>query len=176
MSIAAVRRTGNHAHQSMQVPISPSLEVRMNYWWASQGKTFHRESSRGYLWAPGAASSDLYHWKSLDLVHSGDVIFCYVRQEIRAVAVARSTAEAEPRPDDYLEEEAWEGPGRRILADYSVLRTPVPLSSLDSALKHRLNVKYGPLDSRLKGKQGYLFHVPDDVGVLLMHLLDRAQG
>ncbi len=101
----------------------------MAYWWVSQNKTFDEESAGHYLWAPlrDKAGQTPHHWATMLEVRPGDVIFCYVDQTAAAIAVAQTAAVPSPRPFTSKEGEAWERDGRRIEAQYELLRPPFPI-------------------------------------------------
>jgi hypothetical protein len=139
------------------------------FWWVNQGKSFVRESTFGYLWAPNESR---HHWDRLAHVLPSDIVFSYSEAALRATAVATTGVRNGPRPEARSADWKEDLPGRLILATYVPIR-PIPLADLEDELKKKLNVRYGPLDCRLKGKQGYMFELTDETGSELMTFTAR---
>ena len=149
----------------------------MAYWLVLQGKTFDAESEGEYLWAPlhsvnkHGTGSDRYYWRNLECLEVGDVVFCCVQQQIRAIASVTKRFVHAKKPKG-LPGQGWIKEGRLVCAAYEELETPVDTSSRLAALR-RLQGENGPLDSRRGYKQGYIFSVPqafaDSLLLLVRH-------
>jgi hypothetical protein len=59
----------------------------MDYFFVTQNKSFDYEFEGGYLWAPklGSDGRPKSHWKSLENINKGDIIFSFVDQQIKAI-------------------------------------------------------------------------------------------
>lgn len=151
----------------------------MAYWWVSQNKTYKHERDGGYLWAPRTdkAGHTPYHWETMKEVRAGDVIFSYVGQGIVAVSVARSEAAASAeRPGEFDKGDIWNQNGLRIDADYSELRTPIPLSEILDSLQPLLPAVHSPLTRGGTGSQGYLFRLPPRAGKFIETCVEQANA
>lgn len=73
-------------------------DSKVSYWWVNQGKSFDRERSNSYLWAP---HDGLSHHQSVSKLRLGDVIFHYSEQALKAVSKVTLTSNNEVgfRPD-----------------------------------------------------------------------------
>ena len=92
----------------------------MAYWWVSQNKTYRHERGGGYLWAPARDKSGHtpQHWRTMLDVQPGDLIFSYVGQHIRSLAVAGSSARPDIRPPEFSDQSLWKQEGYRIDVSY----------------------------------------------------------
>ena len=149
----------------------------MAFWWVSQNKTYEHERAGGYLWAPLLASdgSTFYHWKNLELVRPGDLIFSYVGKQIVAVSVSMSAAYLAPRPPG-LDENTWDVDGNRIDVKYCELSKPLWVASVLTSLEPLLPEKYSPIDKNGDGVYGYLFEVPPAAGYLIASRILRENA
>src|SRR3712207_6314482 len=100
----------------------------MAYWWVSQNKTYKKERTGGFLWAPDANEDGFtwYHWATMSEVRPGDVIFSYVGGRIVSVAVAKTAAYDSPRPGG-MGEGLWEDAGKRVDVEYRDLADPLSI-------------------------------------------------
>lgn len=150
----------------------------MAFWWVSQNKTFQHESSGGYLWAPQTDSrgNTPYHWKNMEAVLPGDLIFSYVGQAIAAVSVALEGASPAEQPAGFEREGDWNKHGWQIPARYLILPEPVAIKTLPDELVSILKGEYRPLDVNGGGKQAYLFEIPPEAGRQLLEIVEGAVG
>lgn len=145
----------------------------MAYWWVSQNKTYRHERGGGYLWAPARDKSGHtpQHWRTMLDVQPGDLIFSYVGQHIRSLAVAGSSARPDIRPSEFSDQSLWKQEGYRIDVSYEDFHPPIDIPPIAADLARLLPTRHSPLTRRGTGVQGYLFNLPRPAG---RFLLDRA--
>ena len=145
----------------------------MAYWWVSQNKTYRHERGGGYLWAPARDKSGHtpQHWRTMLDVQPGDLIFSYVGQHIRSLAVSGSSARPDIRPPEFSDQSLWKQEGYRIDVSYEDLHPPIDIPPIAGDLARLLPTRHSPLTRRGTGVQGYLFSLPRPAG---RFLLDRA--
>jgi hypothetical protein len=82
----------------------------MAYWWACLNQSYRKDRDAGILWTPDVDDSGKtpFHWATMTEVRPGDVIFCYVRQRIVSVAVAKNKA----RDSRYPHDPDWDREGK----------------------------------------------------------------
>lgn len=149
----------------------------MQYWWVSQNKTWKHERKGGYLWAPyeGMRGQDNYHWRNMEEICSGDVIFSYQGKKIRAVSIAKYDCYPDKIPPEFGVDAPWKARGRRVDAEYKDLEIPIPLSDMEDLLTPFLNEPQFPLTMDGKGgKQGYLFRINQIVGEGILSMCDLS--
>lgn len=158
-------------------PYYYDLAVRFasNYYFVFQNKTFDKEFSGGYLWAPEGNES---FWKSMDTVHAGDVIFYSYKQNIVAVAIATSNCYSSSKPVEFGEDgENWEQAGRRVDVDYYPFdRTIRYAEHMDSILGCFSEFKGMNLPFNPEGKSntGYLFNINEAVANVFMTKISNS--
>lgn len=150
----------------------------MAYWWVSQNKTFHHESTGGYLWAPlhDSRGNTPYHWKNMERIQAGDLIFSYVGRAVAAVSIALDRAHPGDQPAGFEAEGDWNAQGLRVPARYFVLPDPIPVKSLPGDLLALLKGEFRPLDVNGDGKQAYLFEVSPEAGRRLFESVEERVG
>lgn len=92
----------------------------IGYFFVSQGKTFQKEASGQYLWAPD--DSYWYH-QSLKEVKPGDLILNYTKQTVAAISIAK--AEFKNAENPFPDVEKWGERGLKI--DLYLYRLPQPV-------------------------------------------------
>jgi len=147
----------------------------MAFWWVFQNSTYTEEKGGGFLWAPkeGKKGKTPFHWKNMEKIENGDIVFSAYQQQVVAVSTVESTAY------DYLKpftdtENTWETDGNKVDLNYRELSSPLPMDSLSDNIKDLLNVDYGPLNRNGTGNQGYLFSLSDEVGNKLLSLVKQS--
>ena len=138
----------------------------MAYWWVSQNKTYRHQRGGGYLWAPARDKSGHtpQHWRTMLDVQPGDLIFSYVGQHIRSLAVAGSSARPDIRPPEFSDQSLWKQEGYRIDVSYEDLHPPIDIPQIAGDLARLLPNRHSPLTRRGTGVQGYLFSLPGPAG------------
>ncbi len=145
----------------------------MQYFWASQNKTYRDELAGGYLWAPKSNETGQtpFHWRNVAKVNSGDLIFSYFRQRITAISVARSEAYDAPIPREWEELHDWKKDGWKVDVEYEKVNDPPHLNQFRSEFEQYLPSRSSPLASS-GGAQGYLFELPEDAGEFILKMLN----
>lgn len=107
-------------------------------------------------------------------VQPGDVIFSFVQQQIRAIAIAQTKAYDASRPTEFDAEGVWENVGWRVDANYQELDEPLSIPAVADLLVPLLPRERSPLTRNRTGVQGYLFQLPPEAGSFLLHRLNEA--
>lgn len=131
----------------------------MSYYFVFQNKTFSEEKNGGYLWAPQGRCA---HWKLMQEVTKGDVIFHCYNQSIVAVSVAKSDCYDCVRPSE-LDNGMWDQEGWMVDTAYYLMDYPIrPKEHMDTVLELQ-PVKYAPFNRQGRGNTGYLFCVTPEL-------------
>ena len=150
----------------------------MKFWWVSQNKTYNEEKNGGFLWAPKKNKNlkTFFHWKTMEDIEIGDIIFSYVNQKIVAYSIAKTHAYDFDKPFEN-EEELWEKKGLKVDVEYKVLDKPILIEDIRSDLEKLFEKqdKYKPLNKNGIGNQGYLFPLIDEVGKYLLNLCENKK-
>jgi len=152
-------------------------DVFMAYWWVSQQKLYKDQRLGHYLWAPlrNEARQSYFHWRNLEHVMPGDVLFSYVEGTFPAVAVARSEPYEAKRPPG-LEFEEGTDRGRKIDVNYRDITPPPGLDQVRELLAPHLPSKQSPLHPDGSDYAGYLFALGGRAGRLLLDYLGSPMG
>lgn len=150
----------------------------MQYFWVNLGTT-HKEARNGeFLWAPlspksskGAATRT--HWENVGRVKSGDLIFCYNDNFLRAIATAKNDAYEASRPATRSFSE-WKNIGYRVDVAITELKRPVHSIDIASEYQARFDESTTPSLFNVKGSvnQIYMAQIPSDAAV---YLLEQAE-
>lgn len=138
-----------------------------NAWWVNQGATFKEESEGSYVWAPNSAKgggAPKKHWRALEGMQVGDLIFSYANKAIRAVSRVTATAEVTDRPSE-LPLTEWEAQGWKVSARYHFLDQPISLNEIP--LEWR-TTEGGPFDVNGAVKQQYANHLSEHFTQLMI--------
>ena len=108
----------------------------------------------------------------MDQVEEGDIIFSYVRQQIRKIAIAQSKAFTADKPDDNSFGE-WSKKGRQIDVKYHLVPQPITNKNLQHDFGTELMGKgrERPLTAKGGGKQLYFGKIIPSVGQKLLEQL-----
>lgn len=147
----------------------------MAYWWVIQNITYDHERAGGYLWAPVAdGNNNPFHWKNMERVAIGDIVFSYVGQKIRAISIAATKAYKSNRPDEFgVSGDDWNRNGHRIDVQYREPRVTILGSELYKKYADDFDYKYSPLTVKGTGSQGYLFELPYRLGSSILQMLEE---
>jgi hypothetical protein len=107
-------------------------------------------------------------------VQPGDVIFSFVQQQIRAIALAKTAAYDAPQPAEFGAGDVWESLGWRVDANYQELDEPLSIPSVADQLEPLLPTERSPLTVNRTGVQGYLFNLPPEAGAFLLNQLNET--
>ena len=146
----------------------------MAFHWVFQNSTYKEESTGSYLWAPKKGKNDRtpFHWKTMNNLQEGDIVFSSYQQKIVAVSTVLSTAYDHKKPFAVNTDNEWEEDGNKVDLNFHELDAPINLKSFSPDLQKSLNVFHGPLNSNGTGNQGYLYKVSDDAGTNLLSVIE----
>ncbi|MFX0196313.1 MAG: AAA family ATPase [Candidatus Hodarchaeota archaeon] len=145
-----------------------------NFWWVCQGKSYTEERGKKFLWAPkaGAGTSTPHHWKNIERLEKGDIVFNYAQGAIRGVSIV----DREGYDFSDKESENWSQKGIRVDIEHYEL-DPVDLSKLRPAMgsfSEALKDKIGPFDVNGDVKQGYLFEFSRDAAQIIREVYGNS--
>ena len=148
----------------------------MAFWLVYQGTSFERARKGGYLWAPKAGKNGQTpaHWKNMERVRPGDLIFSAFNGALRAVSEASQPAYTAPVPDA-RDDQFWAGDGWRLDVAYSDLPKPMFFVEWVPAVLGEMPTIHSPFTSAGRPNQGYLYELPNSVGEYIATLA-RDQG
>ena len=129
------------------------------YFFVFQNKSFEAERRGGYLWAPqttmgGRTAS---HWKLMQIVRKGDVIFHSVHKNIAAISIATSDCYAAIQPPELKREEMWDDDGWRVDCQYITILKPIITSDYKQEFLELQPKQNAPFNKLGRGNTGYLF-------------------
>lgn len=139
------------------------------FWWVNQGATFKQALEGGFIWAPSKdkGGNTPFHWKNVQSVREGDVVFNYADGEVRALSLA-TTSPFES--DKEVEGGQWEHGGWRVDLLCHQLSNPIDLQDIGLRLAS-LGDEYSPINHSGGVNQGYLFRLSEEaVQIILSHL------
>ncbi|MXZ86928.1 MAG: hypothetical protein F4Z02_14900 [Acidimicrobiia bacterium] len=145
------------------------LEPETLKWWVNQGGNYDQERDESRIWAPQttkAGHSVFYHTNVLEVL-KGDRIVHNVKGHIRAIGIATSDGYKANYPGARPDEMSGVA-GCMADVEYQELADPIPLSSIDEALRATGN---GPFALDGRAKQGYLYRLPEEFGDEIVSLL-----
>jgi hypothetical protein len=134
-----------------------STTSTVTYWWVNQGKTFNQAIKQGYLWAPqkNAKNQEIFHWKNVNLVQKGDIIFHYANGFIKAVSKAK--ADSYPSVND-LDKKLWNEDGWRVDTEIYIFDEGIPIKKIGYKI-YSIQNDYGPISISGGANMGYLFRL-----------------
>lgn len=152
---------------SIVVPTTKAVFGK-NCYIAFHGKNYDEESAGGYVQAPKAqvGGKDCFHWKTLENVKIGDVIFHCANGCVMAVGVATSDFDAEADTDM-----------RKVACEYNPLANPIKFSDFAGEIVEVCKgKKYQPFDKSGKNNMGYLYDMGEDLVRLILEKIKEANG
>lgn len=125
------------------------------------------------MWSPkrnanGAAN---HFFDTMTRVQPGDVIFSYVNGVIKALGVARSGHQTEPKPDFGSAGSNWSDQGWHVSVDYAEVQHPIRPRDFIDLIRPALPIKYSPLRASGDANQVYLAEVPPAMAEVLVRLM-----
>lgn len=141
------------------------------YFFVSQGKTFAKESSEQFLWAPD--DSYWYH-QSMREVKPGDIILNYTKQKIAAISIARAgfIKATNPFPDD----KNWGKNGFKIDLELYRLPQPVPKSLFIDSFYNLQPSYHGIVNSTKEINQIYLGKITQEMCEVFLKVAESYQA
>lgn len=152
------------------------------YWWLNHSPHGLEDELRcTFIFAPLAdgGGKDPGHWRRLDEVATGDVIFAFTGSGAHAVLIATTACQRVPYPVGFRHDADLGGrpEGRGFSVDWHALPTAVPTAEIVAlAGTEALQGPGLPLDKNGNRKQGYLWSVPTEVGARLLERLLAQAG
>ncbi|MFZ5480603.1 MAG: hypothetical protein ACOZNI_27820 [Myxococcota bacterium] len=151
----------------------------MNYWWINHSAdAIVDERGCSLLFAPlkDAGGRDPAHWRRIESVAAGDVLFSVRAKGLAAILTATACGRRMPYPECYTKPARLGGrpDGRGITVKWQELPEPRPIFSLLSTEEAAQLLGTGlPLDRNRNQKQGYVFTVPQAIGRRLQEAVGR---
>lgn len=145
-----------------------------SYWWVNHKQTYKEELEGGYIWSPTANQNGARNqtYINLTLVRSGDVVISYAGAEIRAIGVATSSFQDQPKPEVFGRTgQNWSETGWLVPVEWSVLDKPLSPKAHLADIVELLPVKHSPLQANGNGNQScYLANISPKLGALILQL------
>ena len=146
----------------------------MRYWWVNQNQTYKTEVPGGFIWSPKLKSNGVQNrfYDNMREVAQGDVIFSFNDTKIKAIGIAKGTAQSSPKPHLGTAGSVWADSGWLIPVEFSELKSHIrPKDHIDLIRPH-LPEKYSPLQTSGDGLQSvYLAAIPDSMAETLIELI-----
>lgn len=151
---------------------TPLLKKRRLFY-VFQGKTYEKELSQGFIFAPYSPKERYFpFWELMSEVKVGDIILHGAGGDIIAISEATSSEYTIEMPKFAREWDKYGPNARRI--DINVCWPLFPITTKD----HRRKIieecaweSNTPFNRNGGGKQGYLFDLPEGLGAFFIHLL-----
>lgn len=143
------------------------------FWWLNESKTWKEGVERGAAWAPlvDAGGGRPAHWERMDEAKVEDIVFHYVRGQIRAVS--RVVAPAHHATNPYRTNN-WQDMGRTLRLTYEQLPVAIPLQAIPINLRN-VGETGTPFEKDGGVIQGYFFALKVDLALWLMETTGRAE-
>ncbi|WP_335871099.1 HNH endonuclease [Bacillus sp. 2205SS5-2] len=149
----------------------------MNYFFVFQNKSYLKEKTGGYLWAPKRNKNGgrVSHWDRMEEVRKGDLIIHSFNKKVIAVSIASSDVYSALQPEELQEEKLWEDEGWRVDSDYFEIKSPIITSD------HRIKIMElqpnhnAPFNSLGRGNTGYLFALNKELTTYLLKQTELVQ-
>lgn len=153
----------------------------MAYWWVNHNKMHVAELEGGYVWCPQNTDQvERVGYANLTLVEEGDVIFSYAKQKVAHVGIALDSHQVAARPghQGYSDKHRdWQENGWRVPIRWQPVPRPISPKQHLADLAPYPGQTHGALRSTGDGKESmYLSAVPDDIGDVLVNLLQVTVG
>lgn len=143
------------------------------YFFVFQNKTFDAEYRGGYLWAPkyNANGYEVSHWKLMQDVREGDIIFHSVSKNIEAISIAISDYYSDTQPNELKCEKMWDDEGWRVDCQYIKIRKPIVTSDYMETIMKLQPRENAPFNIIGRGNTGYLFSLTHELSKFLFDKL-----
>ena len=149
----------------------------MAYWWVSQEELFAEQRKHHCLWVPKHTDNgaSFFHWRSIQNVVPGDVIFSYAGRSFTAVSIAKTGPISSNTPVG-IRKKDWGTDGLQVDVAYRDAHPAAPLKDVYSLLSRLLPENNSPLKIDGSDRDGYLFELPSGAGRLLLDYLASQIG
>lgn len=146
----------------------------MAFWWVFQNSTYNEEKAGGFLWAPKKGKNSIpFHWKNMEYLQEGDIIFSSYKQRIVAISTVISKAYTFIKPFATNSETPWENDGNKVDLNFHELNNAINYQQFSNKLLTLLNETRGPINKNGTGNQGYLFSISDHAGSILLQQIEE---
>ena len=143
-----------------EFPVHEASGLSVSFWWVCQGHSYRTGSGEHHISAPKSLENGKpapYHWKNLERVTEGDVVFHYASGAIRSVSLAVGKPFATAYPYDYKESDDWPSTTVKVHKhDIDAIEMATLTPHVDF-FRTSLKDAKGPFDKSGGVKQGYLF-------------------
>ncbi|PIC85202.1 restriction endonuclease [Sporosarcina sp. P20a] len=138
-----------------------------------QGRTYDEEKELGVLWSLQQDSiGNVHHfWERMKEVDEGDRIFHYVKGDIVAISVAKSSYREERKPSSIRLTDSEDAKGYLVEVEYHELDKPLTIADCFDELLPLLPIKYSAFQENGNGNQGYLFPCNEELTIKLVELI-----
>jgi hypothetical protein len=154
--------------------IEPPPTPGVAFWWVNQGHSYSEDQGYKFIWAPlerGDGANPPSHWKNIQLVKKGDVIFNFARLAIQAISTASDKGY---RYNQEFKE--WKERGIRV----DIVRYPIDPTIPKRTIKQNIDLikkalvdKNHPFDKNGNIKQGYLYEFSLEAAKKLREIYGR---
>lgn len=145
----------------------------MKFFFVFQNKTFEEEKNGSYLWAPKGKFS---HWKNMQNVKIGDIIFHSYKKQIVAVSQATSNCYDSKQPNELKLENLWNDDGFKVDCTYYLIENPITIYDYIEDLLELQPKKYAPFNSVGRGNTGYLFDCNYEMASFLINKIKEKNN
>jgi len=149
----------------------------MRYWWVNQNQTYDHEVVGGFLWSPKTRRDGGRNqfYENMREVRPRDVVFSFCDTHIKAVGVARGTAQTAVKPAFGAAGASWSDEGWLVPVEFGEVERPVRPKDHIERLRPLLPEKYSPLQEDGNGLQSvYLAAVPEPLALALIDLMGNS--
>lgn len=138
-----------------------------------QGQTYDEDKELGVLWSlQKDRRNDTHHfWERMKEVIEGDRIFHYVKGDIVAISVAKSSYKEEQKPTMIPLPGRERANGYLVEVDYCELDRPLTIIDSFDEILPLLPIKYSPFQDNANGNQGYLYPCNEELTIKLIELI-----
>lgn len=138
-----------------------------------QGRTYDEEKELGVLWSLQRDSIGNAHhfWERMKEVLEGDRIFHYVKGDIVAISVAKSSYKEAQKPNEITLPVSEHAEGYLVEVDYYELDKPLTIEDSFDEILPLLPIKYSAFQDNANGNQGYLFPCNEELTIKLVELI-----
>lgn len=147
----------------------------MSFWLVNQGKSFKAEQQGGFIYAPKSNSKGqtLSHWSDVKKVRKGDVIFCNVKGNIKAIAIAMSNGYDSVIPDSIKGQ--WLENGYKADVEYHLLKKVLHFSDYKYEYMEDIDLKNNPFAINGTAKMGYLYPMEERVAKIFVDKINEEE-
>jgi hypothetical protein len=149
----------------------------LNYFFVFQNKSYDRERSGQYLWAPKKTSSNrkVSSWELMKEVRKGDLIIHSFKKQIIAFSIAKTDVYSSTQPDELKQEGLWENDGWRVDTDYFEISMPIITSDFMDDIRRLQPNTNAPFNILGRGNTGYLFSANREMVTFLLKKSEENQ-